>query len=38
MPKTTTAQVKPWRKVTKRRRRPHPLNGQKKLGPKEKHR
>jgi hypothetical protein len=38
MSKTTTATVKPWRTVTKRRRRPHPLNGQKKLGPKEQHR
>jgi hypothetical protein len=31
----TAANKKPWRKVTKRRRRPHPLNVQKKLGPKE---
>jgi hypothetical protein len=38
MAKTTTATAKPWRKVTKRRRRPHPLNGKKKLGPKEMHR
>ena len=37
MAKTTTATAKPWRKVTKRRR-PHPLNTQKKLGPKEQHR
>lgn len=35
MAKTTTATVKPWRTVTKRRRRPRPLNTQKKLGPKE---
>jgi hypothetical protein len=34
----TAANKKPWRKVTKRRRRPHPLNVQKKLGPKEAHR
>ena len=38
MAKTQTATAKPWRTVTKRRRRPHPLNGQKKLGPKEQHR
>lgn len=38
MAKVTTSTVKPWRTVTKRRRRPHPLNGQKKLGPKEQHR
>lgn len=37
MPKTTTAAARPWRKAVKRRRRKHPLNGQKKLGPKEKH-
>jgi len=37
MAKATTAAAKPWRTVTKRRRRPHPLNVQKKLGPKEKH-
>lgn len=38
MAKVTTSTVKPWRKVAKRRRRPHPLNTQKKLGPKEQHR
>lgn len=35
MAKATTAGAKPWRTVTKRRRRPHPLNLKKKLGPKE---
>lgn len=38
MAKATTTAAKPWRTVTKRRRRPHPLNVQKKLGPKEKSR
>jgi hypothetical protein len=37
MAKATTATAKPWRKVAHRRRRPHPLNVQKKLGPKEQH-
>lgn len=31
------ANAKPWRVVTKRRRRKHPLHHQKKLGPKEQH-
>lgn len=35
--KKAAANEKPWKKVTKRRRKPHPLNGQKKLGPKEAH-
>lgn len=37
MAKATNAGAKPWRTVTKRRRRPHPLNYKKKLGPKEQH-
>lgn len=36
--KTATASAKPWRKKTVRRNKPHPLNHQKKLGPKEQHR
>jgi hypothetical protein len=33
--KKAAANEKPWRKKIQRRRRAHPLNGQKKLGPKE---
>jgi hypothetical protein len=35
--KKAATESKPWRKRVTRRRRPHPLNGQKKLGPKEAH-
>lgn len=37
MKKAANAADKPWRQKTVRRRRPHPLNHQKKLGPKEQH-
>lgn len=35
MAKATATTLKAWRTKTKRRRRPHPLNLKKKLGPKE---
>lgn len=38
MKKAANAADKPWRKKRVRRNKPHPLNHQKKLGPKERHR
>jgi hypothetical protein len=35
--KKAATNEKPWRKKIQRRRRPHPLNHQKTLGPKEQH-
>ncbi len=37
MKKIGNGNAKPWRRKIVRRRRPHPLNHQKKLGPKEQH-